>query len=321
MSKLITSPLTVRPAVPGDAEAISAVHCSNVETWREWTAAGPRPARYADLSACQRWQNGGPWLDAQTCRWHLERLLAGGGLAWVAELRGRVLAAAELHPAEEPAPYGRHLNLSTLYVHRNHQGQGLGSALLKQAVSLVGELDCDSLQVAHAEAPDFYRRHGLKAGRRWAQWRMPIRAAAPVAGWTRRPLADGPYDAHVAGWALVAGRQQNARHDWERTRPGAVPDFPEWRGLRLERWSLSGSKGRAAVVLEESPAERGLAEVFIFSPDPALDLDLLAHVRGLAARAGFGALQILIPAGLRLPSAIRTGYSQQVYQIELGEGV
>lgn len=291
--------ILIRPADVTDAAAISAVHCSGVVAWR----AGDRSARYADLTPFQRWQHGGPWMDAGLCAGHLRRLLEGGGLPVVAEAGGRVAAEAELHPAEEPPPFGRTMNLSALYVHRNHQRQGLGSALMEHAFALAEGFD--TFTVAHAEAPDFYRRHGLRAAGVSTRFRLSTRVGK--VRYTTEPLPDAPYDL-IRGCGLPVGRYQNARHDWERTRPGATPDFHEWRGLRLERWWLRIGDHMAALILEESPDQAGVADTFLFTLSP-LAAPLLSAVRDLAARSGFTHLICFAPA---ISGAIPTDYRQQL---------
>lgn len=316
--------MIIRPATLDDAPAISAVHCSNLTQWRQWEADGAsRPTRYADLTPYQRWLNGGPWMDAGMCAHHLQRRFDGGGIVLVAELKGRVLAEAELFLADEPPPYGRNLNLAVLYVHRNHHGQGLGSAVMKHTLAIAQSEGCDTYTVAHAEAPDFYRRHGLRRAERWVRFYLPTRASKTQ--YTTEPLPDGSYDL-VRGWAMPIGRYQNAHHDWERARPGAVPDFKEWRHLRLERFWIRVGRGHAAIVFEEQPHYPGVGNTFLFIPSntqsvarrrpgavEGLPPALFAAIRDLAARLGFTALHCFARAVAKLPSATPTDYLHQLF--------
>jgi GNAT superfamily N-acetyltransferase len=300
--------ILIRPATPQDAASIAAIHCSNITRWFRWDAAHmPHPARYADLTSYERWQHGGPWMDAGTCLHHVEQLINGGGIGLVVESKGRLIATAELHPSHEPKPYGRNLNLSTLYVHRNHQGQGVGTALLQHAIELANEYD--TFTVAHAEAPEFYKRHGLKLAERWVQYKLPTTKSRVA--YETEPLPDTPYDL-ISGWALPVGRYQNARHEWERTRPHTSPTFDEWRGLRLERHWLTGRNFRAAVILEESPNERGLAEVFVFT-QKALTPQLVSAVRGHVHNLGFEQLHCLVRSEVLLGGGVKTGVTQKLF--------
>jgi len=302
--------IIIRPAVVTDAPAISAVHCSTVERWQAVDAKGlERPARYGDLTPVQRWFNGGPWMDAESCAHHLRRLIAVGGHALVAELNGRVVAEAELHTADEPAPYGRNLNLAVLYTHRNYQRQGLGSLLIQRALELANEQHCETFTVACAEAPGFYLKHGLHHAATHTRFRLSAQTAS--IDYAVEQLPDTPYDL-VRGWGLLIGRYQNAHHDWERTRPNAAPDFPEWRGLRLERYWLTVNGERSALILEESPRAPGLADTFLFTPSRVTP-DLLAAIRDRAARSGFSHLHCFAPSDFKHPDAAPLDYVHRLF--------
>jgi ribosomal protein S18 acetylase RimI-like enzyme len=301
----------IRPATPADVADICAVHCSNVARWQRWEAAGaPRPARYTDLSPYQRWLNGGPWLDPETCAFHLQRFLDRVGFVFVVELGGRVVAEAELSVADEPPPYGRNLNLSALYVHRNQHGQGFGSALMRQALALAAAERCDLFTVANAEAPGFYKKHGLKLAERWTRFEIPIRPGrAPH--YTLEPLEDAAYDL-VRGWAAPIGRYQNAHTDWERARPNSAPDFEEWRHLRLARQWIAVGRHRAALICEESPQRPGAANTFLFTPMPDLPPRLFSAARACAAQLGFTRLCCFARSDSKLPGAMATEYRHEL---------
>jgi GNAT superfamily N-acetyltransferase len=302
----------IRPATVDDAAAISAVHRSNVTQWRRWEDDGTlRPARYADLTPFQRWINGGPWLDPQMCAYHLRRRMRGGSTVLVAEVPkgGRILAEAELSLADEPRPFGRNLNLAVLYVHRNYHRQGLGSALMKHTLALARVEGCDTYTVAHADAPGFYRRHGLRGAERWTRFRIPVRVTR--VRYTLEPLPNASYDL-VRGWAMPLGRYQNAHHDWERVRPGAVPAFKEWQAFRVERFWLTAGRSRAAIIFDEQPQYPGVANTFLYTP-ARLTPALVSAARDLAARLGFSHLHCYARTDTVLPDARRTGYTNQVF--------
>ena len=67
----MTGRIDVRPAALADAAAISAIHCSHVETWRQ--GGEGKPAPYATLPLYERWLHGGPWMSVETCTVHLNR--------------------------------------------------------------------------------------------------------------------------------------------------------------------------------------------------------------------------------------------------------
>ena len=318
----------IRLATPADAPAIVAIHCADIVTWRRWDADGSvQLADYADLRPYQRWLNGGPWMDTATYAPFLARWQApgGGGVALVAEVEGQVRAMAEAMVADEPPPYGRNLNVSVIYALRGHTGQGLGTALMAALTAHARAAGCDTLLVAHAEAPNFYARHGFRHAETWRRVRMPAHAGQTV--YTAEPQPPGEYAA-VAGWGMPVGRYQSARQEWERIQPDAEPDFEEWRGLRLERWRLGVRHAPAVVVLDETPRERGVADVHLWAPagGPAgqpLSRQLLAAVRDRAARSGFAELKLFVSeANLPLLAAgwRDDGYKQQLWLLELKEG-
>lgn len=298
--------VTVRPARAADVPAIVAIHCADIVTWRRWDAQGNAVlADYATLRPYERWLNGGPWMDPTTYAPYLARWTASGsgGLALVAEVDGQVRAAAEAIISDEPAPYGRNLNLSVLYTLRGHTGQGLGTALMTALHRHALAAGCQTLLVAHAEAPGFYARHGLQHAETWRRVRLPARPSHTQYAAEPAPAADY---AQVAGWAMPLGRYQSSRQEWERLQPGAEPDFEEWRGLRRERWRLEVRRSPAMLLLDEAPRDPGVADVHLWTPpDQALSRQLMAAVRDLAARAGFRELKLfareatlpLLPAG------------------------
>jgi hypothetical protein len=231
------------------------------------------------------------------------------GVVLVAEVEGRVLATAELHFADEPI-YGPHFNLNTLYVHRNHQRQGLGTALIQQAIALAREQGCHAFTVANVEAPDFYRKHGLVPAERWVRLELPVAPShsfIPI-----RPLLDSVYDP-LRGYNLLIGRYQNAHHEWERTRPNATPNFAQWRNLRLERYSTQAGRHDTVIILEESPHQRGTAECFLYAITDRLTRQMLSAMHDVASRFGFSRLHCFVRSDVKLPGATATDYKQQLF--------
>jgi GNAT superfamily N-acetyltransferase len=285
--------LTVRPATLNDVSAITALHCSDIVVWKRWELDGrERLARYEELTTYERWLNGGAWMDETTCAHHLQRWQANGGLALVAEKEGQVLAEAEAMVSEEPLPFGRYLNLSVIYTRRGQAGRGLGSALMKELVATARSHYCDIMMVGHAEAPEFYAKHGFRHWQTVRRVRVPVKPSHTH--YQAEAVGDELYET-VRGWAMPIGRYQSARQEWERLRPQAEPDFPEWRHLRLERWSLVVRGSPARLTLDESPRHPGVANVHLWLPPAAtLTRQWLAAVRDRAARSGFEELACLV---------------------------
>ena len=276
--------LIVRPATLDDVPAITAIHCSDIVLWHSERRLGL--AEYAELSTYERWLNGGPWMDEATCAPHLQRWQAHGGLALVAEIEGQVLAEAEASVSDEPAPFGRNLNLSVLYTRRGHSRRGLGSALMRALEAWASAQHCTTLMVTHTEAGAFYAKHGLALAQTWR--RMKLATQTSNTRYTAEPLApDAEYET-IRGWSMPIGRYQSAWQEWERLRPGAEPDFEAWRGLRVERWRLTVRRTAAYLILDESPRQRGRANVHVWlPPQHTLTQQHLAVIVDRARRSGF----------------------------------
>lgn len=286
-------PIIIRPASLADVPAITALHCSDIVAWKRWDAHGlEQLARYEDLTTYERWLNGGAWFDETTCAFHIQRWQTNGGVALVAELEGHVRAEAEAIVSDEPRPFGRNLNISVMYTWRGYAGRGLGSGLMRELTALAQHAQCDTLIVGHAEAPEFYAKHGFRHWYTMRRVRVPVKASHTL--YQAEAFEDEAYET-IRGWAMPIGRYQSARQEWERLRPNAEPDFPEWRGLRLERWLLTVRQSSARLILDESPRHPGVANVHLWLP-PAQTLtrQLLAAIRDRAARSGFSELACLM---------------------------
>ncbi len=221
--------IVTRRARLDDVAAITEVHCSNVREWLRFPPKGkPVPACREELSLYQLCRNGGPWMSVETCAIHLNRLLLAGHYPLVAELDGQVLGEAELFLSEEPPPLGRYLSLSVLYVHRAHHGRGLGSALMRAALDLAAELECDALTV-YPEASAFYARFGLKPFVTCME--VTVLCQPERMTYRSEALEYGDYKL-VAGLAMPIGRYVSACQEWERERPLNQWAFEEEKGIQ-----------------------------------------------------------------------------------------
>ncbi|MFE3167581.1 GNAT family N-acetyltransferase [Streptomyces sp. NPDC059224] len=109
--------VTVRPAHPGDAEAVRAIRNEAIEhSTALWTSAPQSSAE------------GAAWLAA-----HLAR-----GSAFVAEVAGEVAGFAVYGPWRELDGY-RHTVEDSVYVREGRHGLGIGSALLGALVTAARE--------------------------------------------------------------------------------------------------------------------------------------------------------------------------------------
>ena len=236
--------LEVRPARPEDAPGICRAHRGSVGVWFRYPRDGsPVPATHPEeLIEEELWRNGGPWMVPSLCRKHLDWLLGGAGLAWVGLLDGEVVGEAEAFLSEEPPPLGRYLDLSVLYVHRQAQRRGVGSALLEEVLTWAVRERCNAVLVGGGvDAPAFYAHLGFRP------WQKVIlgRTDCPLGKEIGRPFEPGDYD-QVAGLPMPVGRYRSARQEWEEARS---PDIvPEGLSRRRDWRILETPAGPARVV-------------------------------------------------------------------------
>jgi len=133
--------VTIRPAVPADAEALTALH---LDCWEDaYTGLVPEEilrARRDDVAGrVERWR----------------QILAGGNTL-VAETAGGLVGFASAGPGrDQPGP-----ELYALYVRASRWGTGVGHALLGRAV---GGADCQLwLLEGNDRALTFYERQGFR---------------------------------------------------------------------------------------------------------------------------------------------------------------
>ena len=138
----------LRPAAPADAESAGAMHfASFVET-------------YSELAAPDFWDRATDERSIENWR----RMLAGGVPAMLAEVDSAIVGLAMVAPAVtrdgiEPV---RERELTNLYVLAQHQGRGIGRALLEAVLPAGAPAQ---LWVAQGNPPAvrFYERHGFVA--------------------------------------------------------------------------------------------------------------------------------------------------------------
>jgi len=155
----MTDPI-VRPALPDDAAAIASVH---TETWKS-TYAGAIPddvlAQFTDHARREAYWRDQLAREAQT----------GETRTWAAldeqgQVAGLVVAGPAQPTADLPdaaAPYAG--EVYAVYVHPRAQGQGLGSALMRQAAAELRARGLNGLIVwcleTNIHARGFYERLG-----------------------------------------------------------------------------------------------------------------------------------------------------------------
>lgn len=279
--------IVIRPATLADAAAISTVHCSTMETWRDPVTR--QPATYAALDLFGRWTNGGPWMSPDLCTIHLNALLLAGHLPFVAEIEGQIVGEAEYFANDEPPPFGKSLHLSVLYIHKEWQRRGIGGRLIDAGAAHARALGCNTMTTQpESEAADFYRRAGFHPWRRAKEMQLKAQGELsstlfPVTRNTGLPenlaLRIGRYQCNVQGWDVfwptlaLPGFADLRRSLWA----GALDGTPVVLGIREQLRDPSQADGYAWL----SPAA---------SLAPAVDA-----LRALGAREGYNAVDMLLP--------------------------
>ncbi len=295
----------VRPASVDDAAAITAIHCSHVDTWRQGGKGELRP--YESLTLDERWLHGGPWMSVDSCTTHLARLQQAGWMVLVAEIEGEVIGEAEFVENREPEPYGPALHLSLLFVHRARQARGAGRALIERGVELAHERGCAALTTQpEPPAEPFYQRVGFVPWLRLGEWQARARDRALLV--EPRPLS--PPECPPAGLVLHVGRYQCGRQAWDDL-PFPL-DIAGLASLPWGAWQAALPDGSPLWLgLRAQPLELAQADGFAWSlPDvewaPAIEL-----LQTLAARLGFSAVDLLLeePQGHEL--AAKMGLESQ----------
>ncbi len=278
--------ITIRPATLADAAAISIVHCSTVDEWRDPYTR--QPADEATLNLFGRWYNGGDWMSVETCAIHLNGLLLHGHLPLVAEANGGIIGEAEYYVNREPAPFGPHLHLSVLYIHQDWQGQGVGRALIEAGVEHARALGCTALTTQpEPEMTGFYRRLDFQPWMRAKEMQTTIGGTSP----TLTQISEN--SGRPAHLALRIGRYQCGAQGWETLWPSLA--IPELRALRRNVWRGELDGTSVVLGLREQFRTPTQADGYAWLPPSAALIPIVAALRSLAAQEGYSAVDLLLP--------------------------
>ena len=295
--------ITIRPATLADATAISAVHCSTVDEWRNPYTR--QPADEATLDLFGRWYNGGDWMSGETCAIHLNGLLLDGHLPLVAETDGDgvstddsvIVGEAEYYVNREPAPFGPYLHLSVLYIHRDWQGQGVGRALIAAGVEHARTLGCHALTTQpESEMTGFYRRVGFELWRRAKEMQTVTQTATQQSATNKRSLnlvqlsQDDRPSEHLA---LRIGRYQCGVQGWETLWPSLA--LAEVTALRRGVWRGELDGVPMVLGLREQFRNPTQADGYAWLPPSAPLTPVVNALRDLGASEGYSAVDLLLP--------------------------
>lgn len=291
--------LVIRTAGLDDVVGIHEVHKSDISEWRHLDGS---PAAFERLSVLERYLHGGPWMSPESCAVYVNELILAGTPPIVAVRAGRVVGEMELLFGLDRPELGKAACLSILYVHRSARGQGVGRALIAEAVRRGRALACRTLETTdpEPEAIPFYRRLGFECCGELISATVTLRDAlcgAPEAPGARELSPLGALAALRPDAALVIGR---ARH------PALVRQFlahaagpgrlaiPGTGGL-VRAFSFMLEGGEYTAFFRAAPLRvNGRAEAHVFGP--RLTGGLVAAVEVIAARAGYSSLGLTVAA-------------------------
>lgn len=279
--------ITIRLATLDDASAVSAVHRSTVDIWRDPVTR--QPTSYADLDRFGRWFNGGPWMSPDLCAAHLDALLRQGHMPLIAEVEGVIVGEAEYFVNREPSPFGSSLHLSVLYVHKDWQRHGIGKQLIDAGVAEARKLVISTLTTQpEEEAAEFYSQAGFHP---WLRAReMQIKVQGEIPETLERMTAHCDVPEHLA---MRIGRYQCSAQGWD-VFWSSLP-LPELVTLRRSPWR--GELAGAPVVLgiREQLHDPTQADGYAWLPPSAPLAPAVDALRAVGAREGFNAVDLLLP--------------------------
>ncbi len=214
--------IRIRRAELQDYYGIWQVHASDIDDWVN-ADGDVNMTVFRNTSMAERWQKGGAWMSPETCAIHLNALLLGGHTPLVAVKTGRVVGETELFIGDDARIGGKTANISVLYTHRQNRGQGLGSALLKEAIRRVKALGCQYVSVFNPspDAEPLYRRFGMVEELVQQQVLLHCQdAKLNDTSFTQTPL---PNHDKLAGIPLQIGYFQSSLQCWQQLQWSLAP--------------------------------------------------------------------------------------------------
>jgi len=161
------------------------------------------------------WREGGPWVNENLCREHIENVLKYGWEIYVAEEKGEILGEVEVVAGEEPEPYGYNVHISVLYVHPNHQGKGIGRRLVNEVIEYAKSSDADTLTVVPSKnSMGFYEKMDFRLYDEWKRIVVDIQSTHRENSEKFTSLENRDYSS-VKHLPFVVGRYQSSKNVWD----------------------------------------------------------------------------------------------------------
>lgn len=280
------SDIRVRQALLADVYSITDAYCSTVDVFTRTNHDGTRTVvPYMELSLAERFSNGGPWMSVETCAVWLAHLLRyEDEIPLVVTSDGLVMGEAEATIGHEPSPFGRHLNISSICVHKNAQRQGFGSALVDYIKEMAAVTQARYVTVPFMSgASDFFTLHGFRPLVARRQVVVPARQGRVF---YKAYDVENFQPQRIDGWYMPVGRYHNARHAWNRILPGFWNGIPELVEPQMDRFEIEITNQPGVLFLEEDRFVSGRASVYLWTKHP-LSTHMLSAIRDRVAQLGY----------------------------------
>ena len=286
--------MIVRRATLDDARRIVKLHIDAIPLWQRLDDRGRvQDLPYDALSIYERWLHGGAWMTLETAAIWLNHLLSGGGLAWVVDDEGTLVAYAEAFVNNELLPMARHLHLAGL---RCADSAGLEAHQLLADAILDDAREASQLSVAYpeydAETANYYRtRFGVSEAFRLRGYTLSAQISQ---SFYKVQAYDRMGADLIDGWAMPIGRTSSPRHMWESEWQALWNGIPQIASRGKHRLYINAAGHEALLCFQQQLYKTRHADVYCWSPRH-LSAPLLVAVRDQGHRLGFRWLTLALP--------------------------
>jgi GNAT superfamily N-acetyltransferase len=312
--------LQVRPANLNDALGISLLFRSRVTNWQRLDADGRvQDLPYEALTIYERWLHGGAWMSVETGAIWLNYLLSSGDLALVASANDQITGFAQVHPGNEPPPYGKHLHIAHL-IADPQQRRAIHQALLKYLYEFAANENYSRLTVSFSsydtETARRYQEHGFSLLASVTQHTILAQTGQGFYKAVEHTLANPQ---QIEGWTMSIGRTESARYHWDHLWPAHWASIPEMHERRIHRLHFSIAGQEAFVCCREQRYDPRSAELFCWSPRP-ISTQLITAIRDWTHRANYRTLILAVPEDTLKRTGLNAEanpYRQDIYGADL----
>ena len=140
--------IKVREASFSDIKQIVEINIADVREWYHFDIMAREKlgkACYDELTSFERYMHGGPWLDPKTFEQYFKLMKNWGGYIFVAEENGKIVSEIDI-VIEPDFPTKLKAQMQWLFVHPDHRGKGISSALMQHAFDFSRKMGCSFIE-------------------------------------------------------------------------------------------------------------------------------------------------------------------------------